>query len=137
MVERFGIPSLKQTNMNAYRGCRMSDDRSASSGYPTNSTAKPYKDQDGNTVTLRQLISLEPEWAHSRIKRCEELEARIGALEAKAGTAPRDVVQGLVDAAHFVITNNLPDEVEGVSALAKSTGAVGAALSDTTTGDKE
>ncbi len=74
---------------------------------------------------------------HSRIKRCEELEARIGALEAKAGTAPRDVVQGLVDAAHFVITNNLPDEVEGVSALAKSTGAVGAALSDTTTGDKE
>lgn len=39
---------------------------------PINSTARKYKDQEGNDVTLRQLIKLEPEWAHSRILAGEE-----------------------------------------------------------------
>jgi hypothetical protein len=41
---------------------------------PINSTARIYNDIDGNELTLRQLIALEPEWAHSRIKICEALE---------------------------------------------------------------
>jgi len=46
------------------------------SEYPINSTAKVYQDIDGNDVSLYQLIRREPDWAHSRIKRCEELEAQ-------------------------------------------------------------
>jgi hypothetical protein len=49
--------------------------------YPVNSTAKVYYDMGGNEVTLRQLIRIQPEWAHSRIKACEAAEARIEALE--------------------------------------------------------
>lgn len=45
--------------------------------YPVNSTAKIYSDADGNDVTLRQLIKLEHEWAHSRIKICEQLEQQL------------------------------------------------------------
>ena len=45
------------------------------SEYPKNSTARVYRDVDGNEVTLLQLIKLEPEWAHSRIKAGEEAVA--------------------------------------------------------------
>lgn len=44
------------------------------SDVPAGSTARVYQDQEGNDVTLRQLIKLEPEWAHSRITHCEKLE---------------------------------------------------------------
>ena len=47
------------------------------SDYPINSTAKVYKDSDGNDVTLRQLIKLDPEWAHTRIKEAERYERAI------------------------------------------------------------
>jgi hypothetical protein len=57
-------------------------DRAASDKYPIHSTAKPYYDQNENVVTLRRLIGLEPEWAHSRIKRCEELEAKLEKAKA-------------------------------------------------------
>ncbi len=40
--------------------------------YPSNSTAKVYRDIDDNPVTLSQLIDLHPEWAYSRIKVLEE-----------------------------------------------------------------
>lgn len=60
--------------------------------YPSNSTATQYQDMDGNLVTLRQLIKLEPEWAHSRIKvQLQEIEryrsALSGILDVTAGRA--------------------------------------------------
>ncbi len=40
--------------------------------FPIDSTAKVYRDIEGNEVTLRQLIKLEPEWAYGRIKAGEK-----------------------------------------------------------------
>ena len=51
--------------------------------YPIGSTAKIYHDDDGNPVTLRQLIKLQPEWAHTRIVQCELAEKRNTDLEFK------------------------------------------------------
>lgn len=56
--------------------------------YPIESTAKVYQDQEGNEVTLRQLIRLEPEWAHSRIKQCEKLEEQLGSLKKTIADDP-------------------------------------------------
>lgn len=42
---------------------------------------KDYFDTDGNPVTLRKLIRLEPEWAHSRIKEGEKALAELAALK--------------------------------------------------------
>lgn len=53
------------------------------SEYPINSTAKVYFDTDGNEVTLRQLIKLEPEWAHSRIQAGERAETERDQLRAE------------------------------------------------------
>ena len=62
---------------------------SVSNEYPTNSTAKVYYDTEGNEVTLRQLIKLEPEWAHSRIKLCEAMEKRLAELEKQVEDSER------------------------------------------------
>lgn len=35
--------------------------------YPVNSTARIFYDQDGNKVTLIQLVRSDPEWAKNRI----------------------------------------------------------------------
>lgn len=59
------------------------------SEYPINSTAKIYYDADENQVTLRQLIKLEPEWAHSRIKICEQIEKERDQLKAKLEVAEK------------------------------------------------
>jgi len=50
--------------------------------YPAGSTAKKYQDQDGNDVTLYQLIRREPNWAKSRIVVGEEALQRVNDLEA-------------------------------------------------------
>lgn len=52
-------------------------------GEKINSTAKVYFDTDGNEVTLRQLIKMEPEWAHSRIQAGERAEAELDQLRAE------------------------------------------------------
>lgn len=49
--------------------------------YPPGSAATVYHDIDGNEVTLRQLIRLEPEWAHTRIIQCQQAEAKVKHLE--------------------------------------------------------
>ena len=36
-----------------------------------------YFDIDGNEVSLRELIKLQPEWAHTRIKQLEAMELEI------------------------------------------------------------
>lgn len=53
------------------------------SEYPSNSTAKPYYDMDGNEIPLHRLVRKEPDWACSRI--------RVHATEIQSLQAERDV----------------------------------------------
>ena len=50
------------------------------SEYPPGSTAKIYRDLDGNEVTLPALIRSEPDWARSRIVVCEKYEAYLKSI---------------------------------------------------------
>ena len=56
-------------------------DRAASDKYPTGSPGKPYKDFNGNIITLHRLVKLEPAWARSRIIVGEEALLRVTELE--------------------------------------------------------
>ena len=57
----------------------MNDIRLGDDSYPPGSTAKKYRDIDGNEVTLYQLVRKEPEWAQSIIshyeRKMEQLKA--------------------------------------------------------------
>ena len=59
------------------------------------SERKYFYDEDNEMVNLRQMIRLDSEWAHSRIKACEELQKENATLKE----SNKVLVEALRDAA--------------------------------------
>ncbi|MCB0257031.1 MAG: hypothetical protein KDI55_25205, partial [Anaerolineae bacterium] len=88
----------------------MSDNRiDKCRNFPPGSSATVYHDIDGNAVTLRKLIRLEPEWAHTRITQCEVAESRVIDLERQLAES-RARVEELEAAQRWIpVSERLPD----------------------------
>ena len=88
----------------------MSDNRiDKGRNFPPGSSATVYHDIDGNAVTLRKLIRLEPEWAHTRITQCEAAESRVIDLERQLAES-RARVEELEAAQRWIpVSERLPD----------------------------
>lgn len=97
----------------------MSEDRLVSDKYPIGSSATPYHDEDGNQVTLIQLVRKEPEWARSRIKVGEQALVTIVELEATIKEMESDALnyQKLTDLRILVKDDFAREQAEEIAKL--------------------